>query len=118
LLSILSTAGPFLLAAASKSASKGAQSIAPTLIMFGLMFAIFYFLLIRPQRKREKERQDMLSQLKKNDRVVTQGGIKGIVMRVQDDDVVVKIDPEKNVKIRVSRQAITAVLGAPSSDKT
>ncbi|MFC1707489.1 preprotein translocase subunit YajC [Planctomycetota bacterium] len=85
-------------------------NLAPTLVMFGLMFAIFYFLVIRPQKRRESERQDMLSRLKKNDRVLTQGGIYGIVSTVHDNDVTLKIDLEKNVRVRVSRSAVAEIL--------
>jgi preprotein translocase subunit YajC len=88
------------------------QSAIPQYVMFGLIFLIIYFLMIRPHSKREKERKAMLSALKKNDKVVTQGGIHGTVTLVQDDQVILKVDPEKNVRLRVSRSAVQAILSS------
>ena len=90
------------------------SGLGPTLVMFGLMFAIFYFLVIRPQKRREQDRQAMLSRLKKNDRVLTQGGIFGVVTNVQETEVTLKVDLEKNVRIRVSRSAVAEIM---SEDK-
>lgn len=92
-------------------------SLTSLLLMFGMMFAIFYFLVIRPQKKKEMERQAMLSRLKKNDRVVTQGGMYGVVARVQDDDVVLKIDLDQNVRVKFARSAIAGILGEKSDDE-
>jgi len=83
------------------------------LIMMVLIFGVFYLLLIRPQRKREKERkqkrQEMLDALKKNDHVMTIGGIRGVVSSIGDKEVVLKVDESKDVRLRVSRDAITRV---------
>jgi preprotein translocase subunit YajC len=68
------------------------------------IFAIFYFLLIRPQQKKQKEHEKMLSELKKNDEVVTSGGIHGTVVNVKDDTLILKID--ENVKIEMNKNAI------------
>ena len=85
------------------------------LIMMGLLFAVFYFLLIRPQKKKERDRQkqreEMLKALKKNDHVVSIGGIRGIVLNVTDEEVVVKVDEKGDVRIRFSREAISKVIG-------
>ena len=89
----------------------------PQLVMFGLIFLIIYVLMIRPHSKREKERQAMLSALKKNDKVVTQGGIHGTVTLVQDDQVVLKVDPEKNVRLRMSRSAVQTILTGSGGGK-
>ena len=72
-----------------------------------LMFVIFYFLLIRPQQKRSKEHRQMVSNLKKGDRIVTSGGIHGVITNIKDDILVVKI--ADNVKIEVSRAAVSRV---------
>ncbi len=69
-----------------------------------LMFAIFYFLLIRPQQKKTKEHQAVLSQLKKGDKVLTAGGIHGEISGIKDDIITVEIAPK--VRIRVSRGSI------------
>ncbi len=70
-----------------------------------LMFVVFYFLLIRPQQKRQKEIADMVKNLKKGDRIVTSGGIIGTVMAVHDDYVVLKVG-DQETKIEVLRSAI------------
>jgi preprotein translocase subunit YajC len=71
------------------------------------MFAIFYFLLIRPQQKRAREHRAMLDALKKGDDVVTQGGIHGRITGITDDVATVEIAPD--VKVRVQRSAIATV---------
>lgn len=72
-----------------------------------LIFMIFYFLLIRPQHKKQKEHEKILSNLQKGDKIVTTGGIHGIVANVKDDVVSIKV--AENVKIDVSRNCITTV---------
>lgn len=69
-----------------------------------IIFAIFYFLLIRPQKQQEKEHQKMLASLSKNDEVVTTGGIHGTIVNVKDKSVVIRIDD--NVKIEVEKNCI------------
>ncbi len=73
-----------------------------------LMFAIFYFLLIRPQQKKQKELQSMLGQLKKGDKVITAGGILGTVSSIQDDYVVLTVG-DSDLKIEVLKSAITGL---------
>ncbi len=69
---------------------------------------IFYFLLLRPQQKRQKQAQKMLESLKKGDRVITTGGIHGTILAVKDDVVTIKIDD--NVKVDVSKSAVGSVV--------
>ena len=91
------------------------QGFDPSIIvLFGGMFAIYYFLLIRPQRKKEQDRQSMLKALQKNDKVITQGGVIGLVQSLSDKEVVLKVDQDKNIKIRFSR---SAVIGRLDSDE-
>ena len=73
-----------------------------------LMFVVFYFLLIRPQQKRQKEHAEMVKNLKKGDRVVTTGGIIGTVHTLQDDYFVLKVG-DQDTKIEVLRSAIQEV---------
>jgi len=82
----------------------------PTLVTFGLVFLIFYFLIIRPQNKRQKDTKKMLEALKKGDSVVTIGGIRGTIASLKGDAVVLKVDD--NVKIQFSRSAISSVTEA------
>lgn len=73
-----------------------------------LMFVVFYFLLIRPQQKKQKEHTEMVKNLKKGDRVVTMGGIIGTVQTLQDDYLVLKVG-DQETKIEVLRSAIQEV---------
>ncbi len=85
-----------------------------------LIAVLFYFLMIRPERKKAAAHKSLLEQLKKNDRVVTIGGIYGMVMSVQReaDEVTIKIDEATNTKIRVTFNAIARVLtDEPAGEK-
>ena len=103
------TALPVLMGA---PAGGGAQagSMATTFITFGLIIEIFYFLIIRPQKKKERQTKEMLSALKKGDKVVSIGGIRGTVLAVREATIVVKVDD--NTKIEFSKGAIASVLNA------
>ena len=72
-----------------------------------LIFVIFYFLLIRPQKKAQEDHKKMISALKKNDEVVTSGGIHGVIVNVKDATVMLKVDD--NVKIEVQKASIGVV---------
>ena len=79
------------------------------LIMMVLIFVVFYFLLIRPQQKKVKDHKSMLGAIRRGDRVVTGGGIVGMVTKVIDDnEVTVEIAPD--IKVRVQRALISAVM--------
>ena len=75
-----------------------------------LIFVVFYFLLIRPQQKKAKEHKATLSGLRRGDRVVTGGGIVGTVARVNPNDEEVAVDIADNVRVKVIRSTITAVI--------
>ena len=79
-----------------------------TFITFALVILIFYFLIIRPQNKKQKKTKQMLSALKKGDKVQSIGGIRGVVQNVNDDTVVVKVDD--NAKMEFVKSAIGEVL--------
>ncbi|NNF57098.1 MAG: preprotein translocase subunit YajC [Rhodothermaceae bacterium] len=76
-------------------------------IMMGLIFVVFYFFIIRPQRKREETRKQMIEAIKKGDRVVTVGGIHGTVLKVDDGSYLVEVD--QMVKLRFDKNAIASV---------
>jgi preprotein translocase subunit YajC len=80
-------------------------SIVPLL----LIVAVFYFLILRPQNKKQKQTEKMLAALSKGDKVVTIGGIRGVIQSVRDDTVVIKVDD--NTKIEFNRSAVATVLG-------
>jgi preprotein translocase subunit YajC len=91
-------------AGASGGASGG---MITTLITFGLVFVIFYFLIIRPQNKKQKETQKMIEAVKKGDKVVTAGGVHATVYTVKEKTVILKVDD--NCKMEFSKSAIAAV---------
>ncbi|MGE4357822.1 MAG: preprotein translocase subunit YajC [Candidatus Omnitrophota bacterium] len=72
-----------------------------------LIFFIFYFMIIKPQKTREREIQNMLNNLKKNDYVITSGGIHGTIVDIKDRTVIIKVDD--NTKIMVEKSAIAHV---------
>jgi preprotein translocase subunit YajC len=77
----------------------------PTIIIFlVLIFGVFYFLMIRPQRKRQKEHETLVQELQKGDRVISAGGIHGQIESLSDDSVVLKI--ESGATIRIARGSI------------
>ncbi len=77
------------------------------LIAIILIFVVFYFLLIRPQKKQQDIHKKMIAALKKNDEVITAGGIHGVVANVKDATVTLKVDD--NVKIEIQKSSITSV---------
>jgi len=72
-----------------------------------IIFVIFYFLLIRPQKKAQEDHKKMVSALKKNDEVITNGGIHGTIVNVKETSVVLRIDD--NVKIEVQKNSVTTI---------
>ena len=76
-----------------------------------LVFLIFYFLVIRPSSKERKDREAQVAALKKHDKVITNAGIYGTVMALEDDAVVLQVDDKNNVRVKFSRAAIWQVLG-------
>jgi preprotein translocase subunit YajC len=95
-------------AQAPAAAPGGPMALVTSLFPFLLIFVVFYFLIIRPQKKRQSEHQKLLDNLKKGDRVLTQGGMFGTVVGVQKDRVTLKI--ADNVKVEYQKPAIVAVL--------
>jgi preprotein translocase subunit YajC len=78
-----------------------------TIIIFlVLIFAIFYFLLIRPQRKRQKQQQQLMEELRRGDRVITAGGIYGVVESVSDDSVLIKVESGATMRVAKSSVAV------------
>ncbi len=81
---------------------------------FVLMFLVLYFLLLRPQMKKQKNQQRMIDELEKNDEIVTSGGIHGTILNIKDDILVVKI--ADSVKIEISRTAVSRVKNKEDAD--
>jgi len=87
----------------------GAQTASPMMQMipFILIFFIFYFLVIKPEKDKQKERKERIAGLKKNDQVVTAGGVHGTVVNVKTTTVILRIDD--SVKIEVDKEAVSTV---------
>ena len=90
----------------------GLGGMIPTLIMMVGMVAVFYFLLIRPQRKKDKAVKDMLAALKPGDRICTIGGIYGTIAAIKDDTITLYVGAQK-MQMVVARWAIRSVEDAP-----
>lgn len=88
-------------------------SMMTTFITFALIILIFYFLIIRPQKKKDKEAKRMLDAMKKGDKVITIGGIHGTVVTVKEQTVVIKVDD--SARIEFSKAAISSVISKEKS---
>jgi len=102
-----------LLAFQSGGGLGGWLGFAPLILIFG----VFYFLLIMPQQRRQKKWQNMLSELKNGDKVVTSGGLKGTIIALRDDSLHLRVPPD-NLKIEVTRSSIVSVTTAEEPGKT
>ena len=102
--------------AGGAGAAPGGGSGMVTIFTFGIVILIFYFLIIRPQNKRQKETKAMLAAVKKGDRVATSGGIRGTVVSVRDDSVVLKVDSQ--TKLEFSKSAVSQILDGVETKTT
>lgn len=93
------------------------QAINPMVNLFPLLliFVIFYFLIIRPQKAKEKEHKGMIAGLQKNDEVVTNSGIHGTVVNVKDKTVTLRIDD--NVKIELEKNSVAFIIKGPGTNQ-
>jgi preprotein translocase subunit YajC len=94
------------LLAMQASGSMGWLGFAPLIFIF----AIFYFLLIMPQQRRQKKWQQMLSELKTGDKVVTSGGLRGTIVSIKEDAVQLRVPPD-NLRLEITRGSIVSVGG-------
>ncbi|GMR25476.1 MAG: preprotein translocase subunit YajC [Ignavibacteria bacterium] len=97
-----------LIFAFAPQGGEGGGSMVSTIIMFGAIFLIFYFMIIRPQQKKAKDRTRLLSNLEKGDKVVTSGGIHGIISGLDEKTCLLQVSD--NLKIKVERSAIGQVI--------
>ena len=72
-----------------------------------VIFLIFYFMILRPQQDKQKQLKNMIANLKKNDQIVTSGGIHGTVINVKEHTIIMRIDD--NVKVEIDKEAITTI---------
>lgn len=92
----------------------GFEQLLSTIVPFLLIIVVFYFLILRPQQKRQKDRQRLLESVRKGDRIITTGGLHGLVEGVEDKSVLVKIDD--NVKVKIEKSGISVIIGV--TDRT
>ncbi|MFW6139053.1 MAG: preprotein translocase subunit YajC [Spirochaetota bacterium] len=99
----------------SGSTGEGAGGGSPMSLIFMIIaiFAVMYFLMIRPQQRQKKQHQEMLSKISKGDKIVTIGGIHGTVAGVKDNTVIVKI--ADTVKVELNRSSISQIVSSRSS---
>jgi len=111
-----------LLAEATQTTDPAANGAGGTMFrMLGYMaifFFIFWFIVFRPRKHEQRQREQMLKQLKKHDKVVTIGGMIGTVMEVRDDEVIVKIDDSSNTRVKFIRGSIQRVVNPAEDDKS
>jgi preprotein translocase subunit YajC len=88
----------------------GGGSLVSTFIMFGAIFLIFYFMIIRPQQRRAKEREKLLSNVQKGDRVITSGGLHAVVAGLDEKTVLLQVS--ENVKMKFERSAIATIVSS------
>lgn len=86
-----------------------------TMLLPLLLIPVLYFVMIRPQQRRQKQWQEMLSTLKTGDRVTTSGGIRGIILSIKDDAIIIRVAPD-SLKLEVAKSAIASVTTQESSD--
>jgi preprotein translocase subunit YajC len=89
------------------AAPAGAGSSLPLLLPL-LLIPVLYLMIFRPQQRRQKQWQEMLGKLKSGDRVTTAGGIRGIILNIKDDAIVIRVAPD-NIKLEVAKTAIASV---------
>jgi len=94
---------------------EGGGGLVPMLVLMGILVAVWYFLIIGPERKRRKKLQEMIGSLKSGDKIVTVGGIHGTVSGVTEKTIILRIADQ--IKIEVSRQAVGTVV-QPEGEET
>ncbi len=114
---MLATAlSPAVIAMAAPPGGNGQQgSMLSALLPLVVIFAIFYFLMIRPQQKQQKRHKEMLSALKKGDKVITRGGMLGTIHAIADN--LITLEVSDNVRIQFSRESIAGIEGANANSK-
>jgi len=85
----------------------GLGSMGP-IVMMVAVFAIFYFLMIMPQQRKQKKWAEMLTQIKPGDKVVTSGGLSGVVMSAKDETLILRLPPD-NIKLEVVRSSVVTL---------
>jgi preprotein translocase subunit YajC len=98
-------------------AGGGFEQLYGMLMLIVPMGLFFYFFMIRPESKRRKEREQVLNSVKVKDKVVTIGGLHGTVVDVEPTEIVILVDPKKDVKLRFRRSAVDSVESSERGEK-
>jgi preprotein translocase subunit YajC len=107
----MSVTTSFALLAAAPAGGGSGLTMLPLLLLVPLM----YFVMIRPQQKRQKQWQEMLGSIKPGDKITTAGGIRGIILSIKDDAVIIRVAPD-NLKMEIAKTAIASVTTQDSSN--
>jgi preprotein translocase subunit YajC len=107
----MNLAANFALWAAAPTMGQGSSL---PLLLLPLFFVLMFFMMIRPQQKRQKQWQKMLADIKSGDKVTTAGGIRGTIISIKDDAVIVRVAPD-NLKLEIAKNAIASVTTQDSS---
>jgi len=99
----VATTFAFLMAAAAPAGSNALTVLLPLALI-----PVLYLVMIRPQQKRQKQWQHMLSEIKTGDKVTTAGGLRGIILSIKDDSIIIRVAPD-NLKLEVAKNAIASV---------
>jgi len=99
----MSVATMFAMQASAGAAGGGLITLLPLLLI-----PVLYLMVFRPQQKRQKQWQEMLTSLKTGDRITTSGGLRGIILNIKDDVIVIRVAPD-NIKLEVAKNAIASV---------
>jgi len=108
-----------ILVSLQAAAGQGGDQLIMTGVTFGLVIVIFYFLIIRPQNKKQKETEKMLAAIKKGDKVYTVGGLHGVVHSINEEKatVTIKVDEGSNTTLEFNRSAIAGLVNPPVAKK-
>jgi len=87
------------------------------MILFMVVIVLFFFMMSRSNKRQQREREEMLKAIKAKDDVITVGGLHGRVVQITDDTVVLRIDSDKDVKITITRAAISRKVGQPQETR-
>ncbi len=106
--------GPTILALAGPS-QQGEPNPLGSLVLMGLIFVIFWFVLIQPMRRRQRKLEDLVKSLKSGDKIIVNPGIFGVIVGVEEDSFQVRIDDK--TRIKVLKSAVAGLQGPPETEK-
>ena len=106
-----------LVLAQAEAPPKAPGGIGSTVLFAVAIFAVLYFLMIRPQKKKEKARRELINSVQKGEKVVTIGGIHGEVLSIKDNTVILLVDSERNGTLKMNRAAIHRVVSEDTEEE-